>query len=169
MEHPTWVEIAMFVVTLVATIVAAASALVSFLSFRWARSEAMMASAESEMARRTAINTAQRRIDEVRKEIIGIVRGRPKSKLSADEKRLVTLAEHGLNSALEEWCNVFETICGQYLDGKCDKKRFKKSHLSEIRTLVESDCDSIKAVLKPGDTSSYRAIMAVYREWCHLE
>lgn len=67
-------------------------------------------------------------------------------------------------SAEESYRNAYEDACAKYLDGKVDKKRFKKIYKREIRNLV-TDKEQRQYYLDKN--SQYSATMAVYREWFH--
>lgn len=76
------------------------------------------------------------------------------------------IVRQAFESARELNLNAYEEACAKYLDGKVDKKRFKKNYHVEIRNLVENDNNKDKF---DGVTSKYKCILAVYEEWNNLE
>jgi ribosomal protein L17 len=85
---------------------------------------------------------------------------------SPEENNLLGAYKTVFESALENNINAYEEACAKYLDGKVDKKRFKKTYCTEIRQLVES-----KDLKKYFDsiTTRYKAVVKVYDEWENLE
>jgi effector-binding domain-containing protein len=71
------------------------------------------------------------------------------------------------NSAVENNLNAYEGACAIYIDGKIDKERFKKTHIIEIRQLVENE--GMKRYFEPATTTRFKAILKVYNEWENLE
>lgn len=71
-----------------------------------------------------------------------------------------------LNSMIESMLNKYDDACGKYLDGKIDKNRFKKTYHREISNLVQNG--EFKKYFDPV-TTSYKAILVVYKEWFDLE
>lgn len=67
---------------------------------------------------------------------------------------------------IERLLTTYEIACGSYLDGKVDKKRFKKVFNNEISDLFTSE--NTKSFLKVDDTK-YNAIKKVYKNWFILE
>lgn len=65
-------------------------------------------------------------------------------------------------SAEESYRNAYEDACAKYLDGKVDKRRFKRIYKREIHNLVT---DRDQRQYYPDKNSQYSATMAVYREW----
>lgn len=76
------------------------------------------------------------------------------------------IVRQAFESARELNLNAYEEACAKYLDGKVDKKRFKKNYHVEIRNLVENDNNKDKF---DGVTSKYKCILEVYEEWNNLE
>ncbi|KUP25790.1 hypothetical protein [Paenibacillus sp. DMB5] len=70
-------------------------------------------------------------------------------------------------AAIESNANAYETACGLYIDDKIDKARFQKLYHIEIRRIIEDA--SFNNLFHPQDTSKYRAIWRVYKEWNHQE
>ncbi len=87
----------------------------------------------------------------------------PAEKLSDSDKLDLTKR---LDAAIEENLNAYEEACAKYIDGKVDRKRFKKMYKDEIRNLVQNE--NLKKYFD-GVTSTYKAILKVYREWEDLE
>ncbi len=89
-----------------------------------------------------------------------------KKTLSEEEKSLLEIYEKIFFSAVENNLNAYEEACAKYLDKKVDCERFKKTYKKEIRQLVEN-----KNLKKYFDavSSSYKAILKVYKEWENLE
>ena len=128
-----------------------------------------LAAGDAETAMMESIRSAWEQVDRIRGELDQILHGRSKSKLSAEETRRIAGMENGLRFAIERVCDSYEAACGRYLDGKCDKERFRKLFFDSIRQLVQNDTETFKQVLKPGPASKYGAILKVYTEWHHLE
>lgn len=71
-----------------------------------------------------------------------------------------------VNSALEDVCNAYNEACAKYLDGKVDKKRFKKNYINEIKNIVTANSTKNKFIQPQTD---YNATVNVYNEWHNLE
>ncbi|MDO5306523.1 MAG: hypothetical protein Q4E83_02045 [bacterium] len=71
-----------------------------------------------------------------------------------------------VNSALEEVCNAYNEACAKYLDGKVDKRRFKKNYINEIKNIVTAESTKNKFI--PPQTN-YHATVSVYNKWHNLE
>lgn len=56
----------------------------------------------------------------------------------AVEKAKMQAAKHEMTVVVEIYCNVLESACALYLDGKTDKIRFKKSYTDMVRSHVVS-------------------------------
>lgn len=82
--------------------------------------------------------------------------------LTMEEGILLENYKSIFNSSVEEVINTYEDACSKYLDGKIDKVRFKKSYNVEIRRIVEDK--NYQPYLNP-TTSSYKALLKVYKEW----
>lgn len=85
---------------------------------------------------------------------------------SSNNDETVKILKNALKSAMERTVNAYEEACAKYLDGKVDKERFKKNYHIEIRQLVE---DNNYKKYFDSTTSSYKAILKVYKEWNDLE
>ena len=66
-----------------------------------------------------------------------------------------------LECELQSLCNIFNVACGFYLDGKIDKKRFKREYLQEITELVEADYN--QEILT--DKTAYSSLWTVYNKF----
>lgn len=71
-----------------------------------------------------------------------------------------------LNALLEQELNVYDVACASYIDGKIDRKRFKKTYSTEIQNFFERDSE-IKEILQ--QSGRYNALRKVYEEWFNLE
>lgn len=71
-----------------------------------------------------------------------------------------------LNALLEQELNVYDVACASYIDGKIDRKRFKKTYSTEIQNFFERDSE-IKEILQ--QSGRYNALKKVYEEWFNLE
>ena len=71
-----------------------------------------------------------------------------------------------IQNAKEGLLNAYENGCSKYIDNKIDKERFKKIYLVEIRNIVEDKSFKDKF---DSNTSRYKAILKVYKEWNDLE
>lgn len=83
-----------------------------------------------------------------------------------EEERLLQGYTLAFEEAQESHLNAIEEACAKYLDKKVDRRRFKKTHRTAIRQLVEDD--DHKQYLDPL-TSRFKAILKVYKEWENLE
>lgn len=68
---------------------------------------------------------------------------------------------------IEEALNCYETMCQKYCDSKVDKSRFKKAYSGEISNLFSRQ--SIFRESLDGESSKFKAIKKVYREWNDTE
>lgn len=89
-----------------------------------------------------------------------------KSNRSEEEEKTLEGLRRIFNAHVEANINAYEEACAKYIDGKVDRKRFKKNYQVAIRQLVkkaeyEKYFDGIK--------SEYHAILKVYKEWEHRE
>ena len=66
----------------------------------------------------------------------------------------------------EDYLNAYDEACAKYIDNKIDKQRFKKMYFEEIKNLVEDKNGKEKI---DTDTTRFRAIRKVYKEWNDLE
>ena len=69
-------------------------------------------------------------------------------------------------SAHEDILNAYDEACAKYIDGKIDKKRFKKMYKDEIKNIVEAE-ETSDNYIEP--QSKYQATLKVYNEWNNLE
>ena len=83
----------------------------------------------------------------------------------ANDKELQDVVENLLRDAQQDYLNAYEEACTKYIDGKIDKKRFRKTYFEEIRNIVRD-----KNYKEQFDFSStYYAIKQVYDEWSNPE
>lgn len=87
-------------------------------------------------------------------------------KRSGNDQEMKSVLTQALNTANERNLNAYEEACAKYLDNKVDKERFKKNYHIEIRQLVEDTNNKSKF---DANTSPYKAILKVYKEWNDLE
>lgn len=105
---------------------------------------------QSEIAIRETITNAKNRITDI---------------LSVANSNNNQYTKQCMRVAIEQLLNSYEEACAKYIDGKIDKKRFKKTYIDEIRNIV--DTNDFKEYFKFG--SKYAAIKKVYNEWFDLE
>lgn len=118
--------------------------------------------------RRDIIN-ARNRYEDICSEAEEITQGKPPQELTLEEKKRLAPKLKRMSSCLEGLLNSYENACSKYLDKKIDTLRFKKSYISEIRTLFEQADERVKSFLNPEGTSRFKALWKVYREWNDLE
>ena len=87
-------------------------------------------------------------------------------KCSDNDESMKQTLKQALNTANERNLNAYEEACAKYLDNKVDKERFKKNYHIEIRQLVEDQNNKDKF---DANTSPYKGILKVYKEWNDLE
>lgn len=87
-------------------------------------------------------------------------------KCSGNEQEMRSAIAKAFDTANERNLNAYEEACAKYLDNKVDKERFKKNYHIEIRQLVEDTNNQSKF---DANTSTYKAILKVYKEWNDLE
>ena len=87
-------------------------------------------------------------------------------KCSGNDQEMKSVLTQALNTANERNLNAYDEACAKYLDNKVDKERFKKNYHIEIRQLVEDTNNKSKF---DANTSPYKAILKVYKEWIDLE
>jgi hypothetical protein len=124
----------------------------------------------SETALVSATNAAWERVNQFGLEVAKIVRGRNVDSLPDEDKAFLKAIQNVHKSTIERCCNLYESACGQYLDGKLDRERFRRHFDAEIRSLCEDNSQLIRDTLKRGDpTGRYKAIWKVYDQWFNLE
>ncbi len=161
------------------TLVAIASAAISFVSMLIALYFAVRSSGYSHKAGRIAegqletslraqIQQTQNSMSSFAFELSRFVAGRTKSQLNAAEKRQLELFESSFKNALESNLNAYEDACTKYLGGRVDKADFKRMYNDEIRNLCRAKVDHpVFEHLNPPDSCRYQQIWKVYREWNH--
>lgn len=80
-----------------------------------------------------------------------------------DKETKEETAKSFINSATEDYLNAYDEACAKYLDGKVDKKRFKKLYFNEIKNLVEHEQTRDKYI---GPQTRFQDTVDVYQEWC---
>jgi hypothetical protein len=127
-----------------------------------------LAHATLDLNMRRAINDAQSAVSELINRIqLRLINRDKNSTLSPEEEKQIKHDELALKTACQSLLNVYDGLCAQYLDGKIDMVRFKKSFSVEIRNLVERD--TFQEYFNPATTSPYKPILRVYEEWFNLE
>lgn len=76
------------------------------------------------------------------------------------------ILKKAITAALEEVCNVYDEACMKYLDNKVDKKRFKKTYISEIKNWINSEQVKDRYLVPQ---TKYNATVNVYAEWHNME
>lgn len=74
------------------------------------------------------------------------------------KKRKLQNAKDMLNNELENLCNAFNVACGFYLDGKIDKKRFKREYQLMLERIMTAN--HYKIFIE--DKVAYSSLWAVY-------
>lgn len=87
-------------------------------------------------------------------------------KCSDNDQEMKKILNQTFKAAVERSLNAYDEACAKYLDDKVDKERFKKNYHKEIRQLVENPNNKNKF---DANTSPYKAILKVYKEWNDLE
>lgn len=124
---------------------------------------------QAENGLRAAITSCRERFEDVSFHMEQFVQGRLPEVLTDDEKRHVRAIDARRASSLEAVANAYEIACSQYIDGKVDQERFKKTFFVEIRQLVENPETSFQRLFHPEGISRFKAIWRVYHEWYDLE
>ncbi|MDA3875098.1 MAG: hypothetical protein PF795_14210 [Kiritimatiellae bacterium] len=127
-----------------------------------------LAHATLDLEMRQAINVEQGNINNISMAMLPLLakKNDPDQKLTPTEETTLEGHEKSLTAATQGYLNVYDSLCAQYLDGRINKERFKKNLALEIRNLIERD--TLKEHFDP-ITSSYKAILKVYKEWYDLE
>ena len=86
--------------------------------------------------------------------------------IQLNEQQNHEILKTAITAALEEVCNAYDEACMKYLDKKVDKKRFKKTYISEIGNWVTNQQVKDRYVVPQ---TKYNATVNVYREWHNLE
>ncbi len=143
---------------IVAVAFAAVGLLISVISICRANSAHKIAQGQIELSIHQLLNQTKKDVMEVSLKIA--------DKCSDDSVQMSDVLTQALNSAIEQNLNAYDEACAKYLDNKVDKERFKKNYHVEIRQLVENK--NYKDKFDP-NTSPYKGILKVYREWNDLE
>jgi hypothetical protein len=85
---------------------------------------------------------------------------------SEEQKKQLEVLVRVFKSAVENNINAYEQACAKYLDGKIDRKRFKKTYQRSLRQIVQNPQHE-SHFKEP--TSTYYAILKVYKEWENTE
>jgi len=83
--------------------------------------------------------------------------------ISLDHDQNNQLLQKVFFSSIECYLNIYDDLCGTYLDGKIDKKRFEKNYKDEIINLVDNE--EFKDYYKRGNDqlkSKYKKTLKVY-------
>ena len=143
---------------IVAIVIAAFGLLISVISIVRANSAHKIAQGQIELSIHQLLNQTKKDVMEVSLKIA--------DKCSNDSTQMKDVLTQALNSAIEQNLNAYDEACAKYLDNKVDKERFKKNYHVEIRQLVENKNYQDKF---DSNTSPYKGILKVYREWNDLE
>ena len=143
---------------IIAIAIAGLGLLISIFSFIRANSAHKIAQGQIELSIHQLLNQTKKDVMEVSLKIA--------DKCQNNSTQMTTVLTQALNSAIEQNLNAYDEACAKYLDNKVDKERFKKNYHVEIRQLVENQ--SYKDKFDP-NTSPYKGILKVYREWNDLE
>jgi hypothetical protein len=149
-------------ISLCAAIVSVVACIWSFISAHRSRAIAI---GQTETSVRASIRMTRLAVREIALKLEELIDGRRDNQLNAQERRRVKSRAVAFNEAVEENLNAYEDACGKYIDNKIDKKRFKKSFVSEIQNLCEAKAGEIFEFLHPEANTKFRAIWKVYREW----
>jgi hypothetical protein len=121
------------------------------------------ASAMVELSINERITTTKEKVSEMSMIMTPLL---AKASLTPVEEKMIELYTKQFNLSIENNINAYEEACSKYIDGKVDKKRFKKLYKTEIRKLVEhKDLSNYFDALR----SEFKAILKVYNEWENLE
>ena len=77
------------------------------------------------------------------------------------KKRKLKNAKDILNNELENLCNTLNVACGFYLDGKIDKKRFKREYELMIERIMTAEHYKIFI----SDKNAYSSLLTVYSKF----
>ncbi len=141
-----------------AIVIAALGLLISIISILRANNAHKIAQGQIELSIHQLINQTKKDVMEISLKIA--------DKCSDNSDQMKTVLTQALNSAVEQNLNAYDEACAKYLDNKVDKERFKKNYHVEIRQLVENENYRDKF---DSNTSPYKGILKVYREWNDLE
>ncbi len=83
-----------------------------------------------------------------------------KSKLTADERRQLSIQISVYESALEKLLNAYEDGCQKYISKLILKAEFKKSYYGDIRRYIEEFTEKFT-----GPVTEYTHMISLYKEW----
>ncbi len=139
-------ELFIAILSAVATIAAAASAIFTYFNGK------KMAYGNVELQIRTMISEVKYHQSEIMVKLAE----------NPDDKVLQGIYD----SLTEDVLNAYDEACAKYNDKKVDRDRFKKMYFHEIRQLVENEklSDKYNSI-----SSRYTATLKVYKEWHQSE
>lgn len=122
---------------------------------------------ELEKSIRDFISQARRNMEDKAMHLMTVLKGRRSNELETNEKFIFEAIKKVYKSAIEDWLNAYEEACAKYLDGKIDKDRFHKTFKTEIKNIIEGEKENkeMYELIHPEETSHYKAIWEVYKEW----
>ena len=143
---------------IVAVVISGVGLLISIISICKANSAHKIAQGQIELNIHQLLNQTKKDVMDVTLVIA--------EKCSDNDQSKKNVLIQALNTANERNLNAYEEACAKYLDNKVDKDRFKKNYHIEIRQLVENEDNKSKF---DANTSPYKGILKVYKEWNDLE
>lgn len=117
----------------------------------------------NELEVKNMITAARQRVEDISIKMIPLL---SKTQRSEEEAKEIEGYQRVFSAAVESGVNAYEEACAKYLDGKIDKRRFKKTYQVELRQLVQ---DPNHRRFFDAVTSPHKAILKVYDEWENLE
>lgn len=108
----------------------------------------------TEIEIRNSISNARSRVDDFGLQLRNFKLERPKEDLKAHEKIFWSI--------LEDYFNHYDRACRLYLEGKIDKKSFKKEYKREIRNIIVNKNYQRYFGSK---NKRFKAILKVYKKW----
>ena len=155
------------ILSLVISIIAlVCSAIASNVANRISAKDLNVSYATIELDMRRSINEASVRVSELSLQMRPLITRLESGTITGEERNQLSALERSFTAATENYLNVYDELCGKYIDSKIDKVRFRKSFNFEVRNLVERE--ALKTFFDP-TTSRYKAILRVYDEWENLE
>ncbi len=122
-----------------------------------------------ELQLRVFISSRRDKIHEVAPVLDNIRAGRRPDELTAEEKARFVAAYKVFESAHEDFLGALEQACRHYRDAKIDTEAFRLMYDDEVRFVCEQKDGVFFKFMHPKDTSKFRAVWAVYKEWFDLE
>jgi len=146
--------------------IAIISLLIAFLAYCKSKEAIRISMGESERSTRDLISQARRNMEDRSLYFAELLKD-----IENKKEPIFKASKKALNSAVEDWLNAYENACGKYLDGKIDKKRFRKDFETEIRNFVDDKKkkEIYGQLLHPKEKSHYKSIWKVSREWGYEE